>query len=227
MDKVTIQEIATEIVARLPYGDRYWLFLLVNVIVMALVGVLAVLGTSYLRTRGQNLATKHDFDELQKQLRANTELVETIKSEVGQKDWAQRQWTNLRRTKLEELVEKMHDCEAFLDQLRRRAVKGELEMGERDPMGPLQTIGDLYFLELRSEVYRFASKWRELAMMGMDHALAVSAMGAEPDAYRAAHKIFREQWASGYKQLLEARHELTTAARHLLVSIMGVEEEEP
>jgi hypothetical protein len=93
MDKVTIQEIATEIVARLPYGDRYWLFLFVNVIVMALVGVLAALGTSYFRTKGQNLATKHDFDELQKQLKANTELVETIKAEVGQKDWAQREWT--------------------------------------------------------------------------------------------------------------------------------------
>jgi len=152
MDKVTIQEIATEIAARLPYGDRYWLFLLVNVIIVALVGVLAVLGTSYFRTRGQNLATKHDFDELQKQLKANTKLVETIKAEVGQKDWAQREWTNLRRTKLEVLLETMHDCETYLDQLSSRAIKDDYEAGKRDPAGPLVAIGALYFPELENEI---------------------------------------------------------------------------
>src|SRR6516225_8680196 len=91
MDEATIQKIAAEVVARLPSGDRYGL--VVYVVVAALVGAVAALGTSYFRTRGQNLATKHDFDELQKQLKANTELVETIKAEVGQKDWAQREWT--------------------------------------------------------------------------------------------------------------------------------------
>jgi len=167
MDKVTIQEIATEIVARLPYGDRYWLFLFVNVIVMALVGVLAALGTSYFRTKGQNLATKHDFDELQKQLKANTELVETIKAEVGQKDWAQREWTNIRRIKLEELMEKMHDCEAVLDRLRNRAMKGDFEAGEGSPTGQLEAIQALYFPKLENEVYRFSQSWRALAIIGL------------------------------------------------------------
>jgi hypothetical protein len=104
VDEATIQQIAAEVVARLPYGDRYWL--VVYVVVAALVGAVAALGTSYFRTRGQNLATKHDFDdlatkhdfdELQKQLKANTELVETIKAEVGQRDWTARERTSLRR----------------------------------------------------------------------------------------------------------------------------------
>ena len=39
-----------------------------------------------------------------KQLKANTELVETLKSDVGQKDWAKREWTNLRRRVLVEIM---------------------------------------------------------------------------------------------------------------------------
>jgi hypothetical protein len=46
MDQETIQKIAAEVVARLPYGDRYWVFLLVNVVIMAIIGALVVLGTS-------------------------------------------------------------------------------------------------------------------------------------------------------------------------------------
>ena len=41
MDEATIQKIAAEVVARLPFGDRYWVFLVVNVVVMTLVGALA------------------------------------------------------------------------------------------------------------------------------------------------------------------------------------------
>jgi hypothetical protein len=57
MDSETIQQIATEVVARLPFGDRYWLLLAVNVLVAATAGALVALVASYLRTRGQNLAT--------------------------------------------------------------------------------------------------------------------------------------------------------------------------
>src|SRR5262252_4432820 len=123
MDEVTIQKIAAEVVRHLP--NYAWVLLLVQgLITLVAAGAGAFFG-EYFRTRGKNLATKADFHSLQEQLRATTQTVETIKSEVAQKDWAQREWTNLRRTKLEALLEKMHDCLAFLDQLRRRAVKGE------------------------------------------------------------------------------------------------------
>jgi hypothetical protein len=97
LDEVAIQKIAAEVVRHLP--SYPWVLLAVQlVLTLAAAGIGSFLG-EYLRTRGKNLATKADFDSLQDQLRANTELVETIKAEVGQKDWAQREWTNLRRTK--------------------------------------------------------------------------------------------------------------------------------
>jgi hypothetical protein len=81
MDKNIIQQIATEVVAQLPLGDCYWMYmyLVINVAVVAIAAALAAWFGSFLKTKGQNFATKRDFDELQRQLKANTELVETIK----------------------------------------------------------------------------------------------------------------------------------------------------
>jgi len=120
----------------------------------------------------------------------------------------------------------MHDCETYLDQLSSTAIKGDYEAGKRDPVGPLVAIGALYFHELGNEIYRFSQKCRELVMIAMDHAIAVSQVrvGADLDAYRTAHGTFREQWLPVYKEFLAARDELTAAARRLLMSIMDVDE---
>jgi hypothetical protein len=176
MDKETIQQIAAQVVAQLPLG----LLMIVKVVIGVLVSALTALGVSYFRTRGQNLATKHDFDELKKQLKANTDLVENIKSEVSQRDWAQREWTNLRRIKLEALLEKMHDCKAFLNVQRRKAIKGEIEAQERDKWSELDDIGTLYFRELRNEVDNFSNKCIEQGRLNIQLARAVKEAGSLP-----------------------------------------------
>jgi hypothetical protein len=122
------------------------LLTILNLAIAALVSALTALGVSYFRTRGQKLATKHDFDELQKQLKANTELVETIKSEVSQHDWAQRERTTLRRLKLEALLEKVHECEDYLDRRRDMAVEGKAAVPERDYLKELDAMAGLYLL---------------------------------------------------------------------------------
>jgi hypothetical protein len=112
VDQETVHKIAEE-VARL--SGYPWNFLAVQVIVTLLaLGFVAFVG-EYSKTRGKNLATTADFERLQKELSANTQLVETIKADVGQRDWAAREWTNLRRVKLEELLNKVGDCDAFCE----------------------------------------------------------------------------------------------------------------
>jgi hypothetical protein len=59
--------------------------------------------------------------------------------------------------------------------------------------------------------------------MGLDHGIAVAGMRGDLNAYQTAHEAFKERWGSSYPELLEARAELTEAARRLLVEIMGVE----
>jgi hypothetical protein len=224
MDKETIGQIAAEVIARLPFGDRYWLFLAINVIIMALAAGFAAWFGSFLKTKGQNFATKRDFDELLKQLRANTELVETIKSEVSQRDWARREWTNLRRVKLEELLEKMHECEDYLGRLHSSCNRGEPLEDKRDPTNELDAIGKLYFPELSNVVSDFYLASKEIAVTAFDLGQAVSKAGKDFDARQSAHDTFKAQFSARYENLVQARHDLTAAARILLERIMNVDE---
>jgi hypothetical protein len=220
MDKDTIQQIAAQVVAQLPLG----LLMIVNVVIAALVSALTALGVSYFRTRGQNLATKHDFEELQKQLKANTELVETIKSEVSQRDWAQREWTNLRRVKLEALLEKMHESEAYLDRLRSSCNRGEPLDDKRDPINELDAIGTLYFPELRNAVSDFYQRSKGIAVTALDLGQAISKAGNDLDARQSVYDTYNLRFPALYNELVYARHDLTTAARSLLERIMNVDE---
>jgi hypothetical protein len=200
------------------------LLVILNVVIAALVSALTALGVSYFRTRGQNLATKHDFDELQKQLSATTKLVETIKSEVSQLDWAQREKTTLRRLKLEALLEKMHECEDYLDRRRDTAVEGKPAMAERDYLKELDAMATLYLPELKSEVDQFVFTCRDERLLIIKLAQAVLNANAknDPTAKEAAYKDFSNNWSLQVRR--NARDALTAAARSLLERIMNVDE---
>jgi hypothetical protein len=197
------------------------LLTILNLAVIALVSALTALGVSYFRIRGQNLATKHDFDELSKQLRANTQMIETIKSEVSQRDWAQREWTNLRRQKLEALFDKMHECETYMDRARSAAYGGKTE-NEPDVVNEFHTLATLYFRELRKEAseYYLASKELTVKLLGL--AQAVSKAGDDSAARQRAYDNFNVHWPPERRIL--ARNALHDAGRSLLEHIMNVDE---
>jgi len=100
-------------------------------------------GGAYLKMRAR-------FATLESQLRANTELTEKIKAEVGQLDWTQ-EWTNFRRFKLEALLNKLNECEEYLDEHRNDCIDGKVANVRE--LGPqLDTIQIIYFPELVNEV---------------------------------------------------------------------------
>jgi hypothetical protein len=198
------------------------LLMILNVVIAALVSALTALGVSYFRTRGQNLATKHDFEELLRQLKINTESVETIKSEVSQRDWAQREWTNLRRIKLEALLDKMHECETYLDRVRSAAIRGETERGP-DVINEFDTISTLYFRELKKEADEFYVASKELMITLLDFAQAISKAGNDIAARQSAYADFQVHWPPERHAL--ARNALRNAASTLLERIMNVNED--
>jgi hypothetical protein len=202
------------------------LLLILNVVIAALVSALTALGVSYFRTRGQNLATKHDFDELQKQLKANTELVEAIKSEVSQRDWTQRKWTNLRRTKLEALLEKMHECQVYLGRQRHSAMDGEVAKPERNPIDEFDVLAAL-FPELENEADRFSLICSRQNVLFS--ALGVEILKSRDDltARQVAYDDFQSKFESDYEEFLVTRKALRAAARSLLERIMNVVERAP
>jgi hypothetical protein len=219
MDKETIQQIAAQVVAQLPLG----LLTILNLFIVALVSALTALGVSYFRTRGQNLATKHDFEELLRQLKINTESVETIKSEVSQRDWAEREWTNLRRVKLEALLEKMHECDVYLERRRHSAMDGEVAKPERSPVDELDVLAAL-FPELKNEADRFSFICsRQMALFSM-HGLDIVKSRDDLTARQVAYDAFQRKFESEYGEFLVARKALRAAARSLLERIMNVDE---
>src|SRR5215510_4923045 len=217
MDADTIQKIAAEVARHL--SSRPWVLLLIQAILLLMAAGLGAYYGEYLKTRGKNLATKADFDTLLDQLRANTELVETIKTEVSQRDWAKREWTNLRRVKLEALLDTMHECDDYLDRFRQSAFEGKL-LQERDPGGKFDTITDLYFPELLSEASAFSLLYRG----ERGHWIALLREMKQQQDHEALLKVREEhsaQWDS--RKRMDARQDLRNAARKLLVEIMGVE----
>src|SRR5215467_9951734 len=219
MDQETIQKIATEIASHLPYP---WALLVVQTLLMVAAAALSAFFVEYLKTRGKHLATKADFDEVLSQVRANTELVETIRAEVSQKDWAKREWTNLRRIELEELLNQMHECEQYADRRRTKEIAGEI-FEEPDPQPKLASLGTLYFPELRKKIGNFSMAYREQLIAAAALGVAKGRAGLDKTAHQAAHDEFSAGFNERLRRTLEAADELKDAARKLLVEIVGVD----
>jgi hypothetical protein len=163
MDPKTIQQLAELIGSQLS-SHLPTIFAVQFVATLVAAAIATVVGSflsEYFKTKGKTLATKADFDELQRQLAKQTEAVETIKSEISRRDWAQREWQNLPRTKIEALIEKMHDCGEFLEKHGAAARRAE-SLTDRDPLNELSTIATLYFPELSNEADKYTITCREM-----------------------------------------------------------------
>jgi hypothetical protein len=223
MDDATIQRIAAEVDAHLP--THLLVLLLLQLGLTGIVSGVAVFLSEYLRTRGKNLATRADFENLQQQLQANTELVETIKSEVGQRDWTKREWTNLRRVKLEAVLDKLHECEAYLEHHLHESVDGKTVPAERELGVELSTLQVLYFPELTIEVGAYLVIYRGLLAAGGGLVVKLLQAGIDLGARQVAFDEFAEKTLSSPAMLARnnAVEAVRSAARKLLVDIMGMD----
>lgn len=222
MDQETIRKIAEEAAHYLP--DYRWT-LVVQVVITAAVAGLAAFFGGYFKTRGQNYATKADFGMLLEQLSAQTEAVETIKATISQKDWAAREWTNVRRVKLEELLNKVAECEGYLERLRRATFAGTLLEDHRDYGTELRSLATLYFeKEMIKEVGAYLTIYRGATVAITGLAAAYMEAGTDPSARTAAVAKFRSEFDKLIPESLKARSALDGAARKLMLEIMGVAE---
>jgi hypothetical protein len=218
VDQETIQKIAQEVVRHLP--NYAWVLLAAQLVLTVMAAAFGAFFGEYLRERGKNLATKADFDSLKTQLRANTELVETIKADVSQKDWARREWTYLRRTNLVALLNKMHDCRAYLEMNAIKAISGQPHL-EPSPRGELDTIAALFFPELRLEVDAFLGAYDKQIQAGL--ALAQEAVIGRGTASKEAFDTYQAQTRG--PELNDASTALQAAARNVMVKVMGVDDQ--
>lgn len=130
----------------------------------------------------------------------------------------------MRRTNLVVLLEKMHDCQAYLERHFHHSMKGELpSITDRDPQGELDAIADLLFPELNEQVFAFSDAYRErlLAQANLGLELATHPMGTENR--QNAYDAFRTGLNPIQAKLFRAADALKAAAR-LLMLRMDVDE---
>ena len=182
MDQDTIQTLAQQIAQQLPTWS--WQAVVVQ---MVLTVVAFGAGIIFAQHRLQNATRKVDGPD---SLRAKT--AEGVALEKG---WREREWAKLRRAKLEVLVNRMHDCERFVEPTAGSNV------GDRDPLAELQVITTLYFPELKAEVDRYLEQCRA----------RTSGAPGTTDVNEF-----------GLTDLEAARDQLSAAAQGLTTRIMGV-----
>lgn len=212
MDQDTIQKIAQEIVRQLP--NYSWQFVVVQAVAMlaALAGGIFI--GMHLRTR----VTKTDVGDLRDQIRGDTKSSETVKAEIEQENWRTREWANLRRIKLEALLNRMHDCEPYLDRLRQRPAKAT-SAEERDPLSELEIITTLYFPELKVEVDDYLGRCRA------QKSTILEARSEAKKSEAPLQPIENTGSDMNGTEFEAVRERLNVAARNLTVQIMGVEEQ--
>jgi hypothetical protein len=223
MDADTVSKIANAIAWH--FQTTAVTLIVIQVVLVVIAAAAGAYWGEYLKAKGKNLATKHDFDDLKEQLRANTELVEKVKSDINREDWAAREWTNLRRLKLEELLGKMQDAEDFLNFVRTESFYARGVHDRSDPIGALDTISKLYFPELTEQaldLYRLHHQQKGLCIsLARDLMLDKQKPASEQRRGEIVATFNEDSSARFNTQIANARQTLKTDARKLLVDILG------
>lgn len=139
-----------------------------GVLLLSLIAGVAAIGSflgKYLEVKGQNLATKEDYDALKGQLAENTLVVERIKTDLAHTDWAKKEWASLRIKKIEELMTLIEDYEDFLTKMESESLSGTYEHtpeARKSPLNRISVTAELYLPELQETVASYAKAVRAI-----------------------------------------------------------------
>ena len=97
--------------------ENYKFYLLVIAISLVSSSI-AVFLASYFKKRGENLATKADFDDLLQQLKDTTTLAEGIKTDIRVKFDEEKNVRELLRQKIESIFEQTYELELWFENNR-------------------------------------------------------------------------------------------------------------
>jgi glutamate mutase epsilon subunit len=106
----------------------------------------------YFKRRGENLATKADFNEILRQLKQTTTLTESIKSDMKAKLEEEHSVRALTREKMEALMIQTFDLELWFERARSQALEGNVPDVNVTPMAKIEMYQAIYFRELENEV---------------------------------------------------------------------------
>ncbi|MBB5456893.1 hypothetical protein [Paraburkholderia sp. Cpub6] len=164
MDATTQALVADLITGRIVGNWMFWLMVF-------LVSAAATIAASYLKgygtKKGEQLATKEDFEILKTQLQATTRITEEIKNEVGHIEWRTREMYSTRRTKLEEFVQQIGTVTSMLDPWVSDMQTGTFGSLDSECLNRLEMLARLYFPPLFAPTMGFTLAWRSLIQQAL------------------------------------------------------------
>lgn len=177
-----------------------WLSILLIVCVIVMGVWLHSRVKGYGEKLGEIEAETAKLPEIKEQLRATTQVTESIKSEFSQKEWTARERSVLMRTKLEEAVTAAFAVYEAMNQQTDTIRETELEGDADKPRNRLHALVQLYFdqlegpakevrlasFELSKAVSLVHTKWK-LYEISVNGNLPAEKIAAAKKEYREAH----------------------------------------
>jgi hypothetical protein len=158
-----ITEIANKIVNETIFMN--WKFYGLLILITFLTTCISSFVFPYLKTRGNALATKADFQSLLTQLQKTTETTETIKTAITHEDWALKEFKLLKRNKLEDLLYALFEVEDWISKCTVQQVYGELKIEKPQAFNKARLISQLYFTELGNEMSSFNNAFHNINIL--------------------------------------------------------------
>lgn len=174
---------------------------------------------SYAKKRGENLATKEDFDSLLRQVTATTLATEEVKAAVSHADWVERESKSSKREKLEEFLHAVYaltghctkHCNNYLYTPRQTPLVDE----EPSPAPTVELLRALYFDEMHNLVTELMTNTGNLRITAAKGRLAI--LDSAPEASQVEIiKPFQEKWHQLYEQRLVIVMRIETTCKEIM-----------
>lgn len=219
MNETLLRDIAEKI-AHEQFLLQWPVYALMTAIALV-VGFAAAFVGAYAKKRGESYATRADFEGLLSQLKATTAVAEEVKARVSHADWASRELRTLRRLKLEELIQTVHEVQAWQEAARRFRLSNGEEPGA-SPLPKVERVAGLYFPEFRENIYTFCQQSRAMSIAVLQARGDMLAAGddlAARDGVQQQH--FAEVWMPRYQEQLQTVLAIEQQARKLMASLVN------
>jgi hypothetical protein len=219
MNEALLREIAEQI-AKEQIFVNLWIYALM--LVVSLIGSFgfAYLG-AYAKRRGETFATKADFDELLKQLKATTEVAEDVKAKITHADWATRELKTLKRLKLEELIRMVHETEGWLEECRNHYIFADNQKPAASPQANVESLTNLYFPELKTIIGKYIDESRQAYIKILEVRKEILEVTNNPDAQNRCRQKFVKNVGEDWKNRAGHIKNLESDARNIMAELIG------
>lgn len=175
---------------------------------------------SYLKKRGETLATKADMEEILRQVSATTRATEEVRSAISQADWVEREWCTTRRMKLEELLSSAYSLDQWLALQQSKWLYNEAAASDEAPMERLKLLSTLYFPELQTEAIAVWLAHQQALLFILDSGKRTRDSRAALDA--SAHQLALNEFTNGWNPFYESARLAISALENKASKLMEV-----